>query len=631
LAISDRRLTQQSKEYNRKIRENLRPKEETAGLLSCAVSAKDYFCPVNSRVLAIGGLSCLCVMGGALAQGPPDTNCVPCVLQPLLPPPAQTRDLVPFSVGEQLGKAIFFDHTLSNPEGYACATCHIPQAGFTGPSSAVNILFGPVPGVVPGRAGRRKPQSIPYATFSPAGPYLSGGEGGTYVGGDFWDGRTPGTAEQARMPFLDQNEMANTPVGPFPPHAGGYSPLVVQKLTNRPYTPLFETVFGSNVFTTSTDQEVYDLMTSALAMYEASPEINQFSSKYDASPNGTPQMNLYTLTASEENGRALFFGAAQCFQCHSAATLRSVSQVTQGKETFTMYCYANIGVPKNPGNPYYNQTNCDTNPEGCNALGTNFIDYGLGANPNPAPDGTLFMSNSPGDIPKFRGLFKAPSLRNVDRRPRPDFVKSYMHNGVFKSLAEVVHFYNKRNIATNSAGCEVSFNLMVGPPAGFTPIFPPPEVMENLQNLSGYSPSQAAESPPPGPTGPGDGDSSISYNGQVGNLQLTTNEEADLVNFLKALTDGYTHPHPVNVSSSLTALPVQRVPGSFVVQLAGSAGQSYVLQTSTNLTAWSTISTVVLTSPSVNITNRLMPGAGRQFWRAFQRANTLKGDIETGR
>jgi len=564
-------------------------------------------------------------MPGALTQAPPDTNCAEGVLKPLFPPPVQTPDVTPLSIGEQLGKDIFFDHTLSNPEGYACATCHIPQAGFTGPSSAVNILFGPVPGVVPGRAGRRRPQSIPYATFSPAGPYLSGGEGGTYVGGDFWDGRAPGTAEQARLPFLDQNEMANTPVGPFPPHAGGYSPLVAQKLTNRPYTALFETVFGSNVFATSTDQEVYVLMTSALAMYEASAELNQFSSKYDASTNGTPPMSRYSLTASEENGRELFFGAAQCFQCHSSATLRSVSQATQGKQTFTMYCYANIGVPKNPGNPYYSQTNCDSNPEGCNSLGTNFIDYGLGANPNAAPDGTLFMTNAPGDIPKFRGLFKAPSLRNVDRRPEAGFVKSYMHNGVFKSLQEVVHFYNKRNIATNSAGCEVSFNLMVGPPTGFTPLFPPPEVMENVQNISGYSPSQAAQSPPPGP---GDGDSSISFNGQVGNLQLTANEEADLVHFLEALTDGYTHPHAVRVPSSLTALAVQPVAGSFVAQLAGPAGQSYVLQTSTNLTAWSRVSTVVLTSPSVNITNKLMPDAVRQFWRAFPAPNARRQAFE---
>ena len=40
------------------------------------------------------------------------------------------------------------------------------------------------------------------------------------------------------------------------------------------------------------------------------------------------------------------------------------------------------------------------------------VDYGLGANPNLAPDGTRFYKNVPGDISEFRGL-KAPSLRGT--------------------------------------------------------------------------------------------------------------------------------------------------------------------------------------------------------------------------
>ena len=34
-------------------------------------------------------------------------------------------------------------------------------------------------------------------------------------------------------------------------------------------------------------------------------------------------------------------------------------------------------------------------------------------------------------------------------------------------------------------------------------------------------------------------------NGQVGNLGLTASQEADLVNFLTILSDGYTAPNPV--------------------------------------------------------------------------------------
>jgi cytochrome c peroxidase len=574
-----------------------------------------FFCALTALVLSASE---------SLAQ---EANSNAFNLQPL-PAPVQTPNVVPLSPAEQLGKDIFFDHTLSNPEGYSCATCHTPQSGFTGPSSEVNAIAGPLPGVVPGRFGRRKPQSIPYAAFCPEGPYLSGGEGGTYVGGNFWDGRAPDTTAQARMPFLDQNEMANTPVGPYPPHAGGYSPLVAKKLRHRPYTQLFQEVYGRDVFKKYTDEDLYALMTAALARYEASAEVNQFSSKYDASTNGTPPMNLYTFTQSEENGRQLFFGKAQCFQCHSDVSLDSVTQATQGKETFTMYCYANIGVPKNPENPFYLNTNCDSNPAGCNSLGDDFIDHGLGANPNPAPDGTLFYNETPGDLVEFNGLFKAPSLRNVDKRPYPGFVKSYMHNGVFKSLEEVVHFYNKRSVATNSDGVETEFNWIQGPPDGFTPIFPSPEVLHNVQNVSGYSPAEASEYQPPAAqiasasdatNGDPDLDNSIIINGQVGNLQLTDQEEADLVSFLKTLTDGFIRPNAVAVpepAPSLTGLTSPPGSGSLEIKLAGQIGQFYVLQTSTNLTDWVPVSTHLLTSSYGNITNRLIPGAPWQFWRA---------------
>ena len=525
------------------------------------------------------------------------------VLEPL-PAPAQPPNIVTLSTGEQLGKDLFYDATLSHPEGYSCATCHNPQTDFTGPSSPVNRAAGPLPGVIPGRFGRRNAQSIPYATFSPRGPYLTSAEGGTYIGGTFWDGRTPDTATQARMPFLDQNEMANLPVGAYPPHAGGYSPLLARKLADRPYAGLFESFFGREVFQTSTDEQLYELAGAAIAVYEASAEINPFSSKYDASTNGTPPMHLYTFTPTEENGRVLFFGKAECFECHSSTNLDSVNQATHGKDTFTMYCYANLGTPKNLENPFYANTNEAANPHGCNPLGADFIDYGLGANPNPAPDGTRFMDAQPGDIPQFDGMFKAPSLRNVDQRPYPGFVRSYMHNGVFKSLEEVVHFYNKRSVATNAAGQEVAFDWRKGPPAGYTPIFPPPESMEfpaNVQNIAALTPAQFATLPPDA--------GAIVNNGQVGNLQLTPQEEADLLNFLKTLTDGYLRPNRVSpdLSFILKDLPSPPTSGSFLEQLKAEKFFHYVAQTPGNSPDSFPTSTNSVTTPIMNLTNVLMP------------------------
>src|SRR4051812_34536879 len=70
---------------------------------------------------------------------------------PLLPPPTMPPDFVTLTPEQKLGKFMLYDTTLSDPKGYACATCHIPETGFTGPVSWVNELWGPQPGVVLGR------------------------------------------------------------------------------------------------------------------------------------------------------------------------------------------------------------------------------------------------------------------------------------------------------------------------------------------------------------------------------------------------------------------------------------------------------------------------------------------------
>ena len=56
-----------------------------------------------------------------------------------------------------------------------------------------------------------------------------------------------------------------------------------------------------------------------------------------------------------------------------------------------------------------------------------------------------------------------------------------------------------------------------------------------MQNVAGHTPAQAVAAGTTGVT---------AQNGQVGNLGLTASQEADLVNFLKILSDGYTAPNP---------------------------------------------------------------------------------------
>jgi cytochrome c peroxidase len=161
---------------------------------------------------AVLGISIACSIALAQVSGPIITNAVAGPLPPPVMPPNEIK-LTPV---EQLGKFMLYDHTLSNPPGYACATCHVPEAGFTGPDSSVNLFGGPQPGVVPGRFSNRKPQSYVYAVFCPVGPVFRASLG-VYIGGDFWDGRVPDLSGQAKQPPINPNEMANTPVDPIRP------------------------------------------------------------------------------------------------------------------------------------------------------------------------------------------------------------------------------------------------------------------------------------------------------------------------------------------------------------------------------------------------------------------------------
>src|SRR5205807_3915544 len=118
-----------------------------------------------------------------------------------------------------------------------------------------------------------------------------------------------------------------------------------------------------------------------------------------------------------------------------------------------------------------------SNPNGSNPLGRNFVDFGLGGNAVGSLDGTKFFNTTPGDILQFRGLFQTPTTRNVDKRPYPTFVKAYMHNGVLKSLEEVVHFYNTRDALPSCPQ---------GSPGEKVTCWPPSEIEANKDMTIGH-------------------------------------------------------------------------------------------------------------------------------------------------
>src|SRR6266404_1512900 len=136
--------------------------------------------PVKLSIIfgAVIGISIVCPTALAQLAGPTQNA----IVGPL-PPPVMPPDEIPLTPVEKLGKFMLYDHTLSNPSGYACATCHVLQTGFTGPDSTVNLFGGQQPGVVPGRFSNRKPQMYAYAAFSPVGPVFIPAAG-VWIGGD---------------------------------------------------------------------------------------------------------------------------------------------------------------------------------------------------------------------------------------------------------------------------------------------------------------------------------------------------------------------------------------------------------------------------------------------------------------
>ena len=55
---------------------------------------------------------------------------------------------------EELGKFIFFDTNLSLNQNEACAACHAPEAGWTGPLEDINAHGAVYEGSISGRFGK---------------------------------------------------------------------------------------------------------------------------------------------------------------------------------------------------------------------------------------------------------------------------------------------------------------------------------------------------------------------------------------------------------------------------------------------------------------------------------------------
>ena len=95
-----------------------------------------------------------------------------------------------------------------------------------------------------------------------------------------------------------------------------------------------------------------------------------------------------------------------------------------------------------------------------------------------------------------------------------------------------------------------------------------------MQNVAGYTPAQAAAAGTTGVT---------ATNGQVGNLGLTASQEADLVNFLKILSDGYTSPTPPSAATEVPSARTGQAAGTRFDPRPGRLMQPVQEQTTSTL------------------------------------------------
>jgi len=402
---------------------------------------------------------------------------------------------------EALGKRLFFDRQLSLKGNQGCSTCHLPEAGWSGDNSAINAHGAAYEGSVAGRFGNRKPQSAAYATPSPVLHFTRKSGETVFAGGNFWNGRATGeklgnpAADQAQQPFLNPLEQALSDGACVAFKAcSGYAEAIERVWPGTcaigwPDKAAQTCSTDGGKLALSRQQRAqaglaFDRIALSIAAYEASAEVSPYTSKFDYFLAGRVR-----LLPEEELGLELFKGRGKCAECHA------LEKGPSGEPPLlTDFTFDNLGVPRNPENPWYSM------PAAFNPDGRKWLDQGLGEFLAGRADYRRFADDN-------YGKQKVPTLRNVDRRPDPAFVKSYMHNGYFKTLKGVVHFYNTRD---TKPACRDPFTREADAIA--QGCWPQAQVKANVNRA------------------------------ELGDLGLTDAEENAIVEFMQTLSDGFQPP-----------------------------------------------------------------------------------------
>ena len=308
----------------------------------------------------------------------------------------------------EFGRALFFDEGLSGNGNVSCATCHRPELHFTdGLERSEGI----------GTSARHAPTLVDAAHqrwFN-------------------WDGRSDSMWAHAIRPIEHPDEM------------GGDRTAVARHVLSDPARrEAYEAIFGEAGLDPDAlpERARPEGDPEALAAWNSLDEATRFGidgiaanvgksmAAYQRTLSGGPSRfddwvasvkaggdGAGVLTDSERRGLELFFGEAECWECHAGPLLSD-------GEFHNIGTPVPDGLPRDPGR-YDGADLVVRDP--FNAAGRHSDD----------PEGSqAIVSRGVRRDPLQWGAFRTPSLRNVARTP------PYMHDGSMPDLESVVRFYS---------------------------------------------------------------------------------------------------------------------------------------------------------------------------------------------
>jgi cytochrome c peroxidase len=401
----------------------------------------------------------------------------------LVRPPAK-----PLSAMAELGRLIFFDTTLSSSGQMSCASCHSPQHAYGPPDPSAIMRGGPHLS----RQGVRTVPSLMYLERQPAfsiGPDNEENENVDLTQRIALSRAAPRATKTASQPAAAAANLV--------PQGGLFWDGRADTLQDQALVPLLNLLEmdGGSVerIAGKLRQAPYAARFAQLfgasvfaearrAVAEALFAVGRYQIEDASFHPYSSKFDFWLegkarLTASELRGYLLFNDPAKanCAGCH-------VDRVSRDglPPLFTDHQYEALGVPRNP------------------ALGVNrdlaYFDLGI-CGPYRAD-----MARQT----QYCGMFATPSLRNVATR------HAFFHNGVFASLQQVLDFYNFRDTEPQKTyprradGSLARFNDL------------PPQFHGNIDVTDPPFDRKRGETP-----------------------AMTALDEADIIAFLRTLTDGY--------------------------------------------------------------------------------------------